>query len=145
MWFHWNAEQSGTATFSTCDVGSFDTSLAIYTGSCGNLVQEACNGDSIESGSCQEYWSELQLNVVPETYFIRIAGWDEPANGPGTLTISLEPCMADLSHDGTVDTSDLLLLLSLWGTVAPLHDIDSSGGAINVLDLLMLLEGWGAC
>ena len=36
-------------------------------------------------------------------------------------------------------------MLSLWGTVAPLHDIDGSGGAINVLDLLALLERWGAC
>ncbi len=145
VWLHWNAERSGTATFSTCDVGSFDTSLAVYTGTCGNLVQEACNGDSDGSGSCQEYWSELQLDVVPETYLIRISGYGTGDTGTGTLTISLDSCMADLSNDGTVDRSDLILLLSLWGTVAPLHDIDGSGGAINVLDLLMLLEGWGAC
>ena len=83
--------------------------------------------------------------MVPDTYLIRISGYGTGDTGTGTLTISLDSCMADLSNDGTVDRSDLILLLSLWGTVAPLHDIDGSGGAINVLDLLMLLEGWGAC
>jgi len=85
IWFAWTAEFSGNAHFTTCDSASFDTSMAVYAGSCSNQV--ACNGDNSGEDGCQSYYSSVDVNVSEgETYYIRIGGW-EGATGAGTLTI----------------------------------------------------------
>ncbi len=59
-----------------------------------------------------------------------------------------DTCPADLTGDGVVDVSDLLMLLSAWG-VCPdgsSCNADLNGdGFVDVSDLLMLLAAWGAC
>jgi hypothetical protein len=51
-------------------------------------------------------------------------------------------CPADLDGDGNVDSADLGILISGWGT--PAGDIDGDGVADSV-DLGQLLSAWGAC
>jgi hypothetical protein len=51
-------------------------------------------------------------------------------------------CPADFNGDGQIDTSDLLYLLSAWGT--PDGDVDGDGDT-DTADLLALLAAWGAC
>ncbi len=85
IWFRYVAGSSGTLSFSTCDSSSFDTSMALYEGSCDNQV--ACNGDANDGNNCQPYHSEIEYSVSDDTvYYIRIGGW-EGATGTGTLTI----------------------------------------------------------
>jgi hypothetical protein len=85
IWFVWTAELSGNAHFTTCDGSSYDTSMAIYEGTCSNQV--ACNGDANGENGCQSYYSAVDFNVtMGEIYYIRIGGW-EGATGNGTLTI----------------------------------------------------------
>ncbi|MCH2137293.1 MAG: hypothetical protein MK101_12075, partial [Phycisphaerales bacterium] len=89
-WFRFVAPGDGTATFSTCDAGSYDTSMVLYSGdNCNALSQIACNGDSAGGdGSCQEYYSEISFALNGgETYYVRLGGW-QGATGSGTLTIS---------------------------------------------------------
>ena len=84
IWFRFDASKSGTVNFTTCDVNSYDTSMALYEDSCDNQV--ACNGDS-DGGGCQAYFSEIDYNVQSgSTYYIRIGGW-KGSTGEGTLTI----------------------------------------------------------
>jgi len=84
VWFRYTANTSGSINITTCDPTSYDTSLALYSGSCENLV--ACNGDA-DGSSCQSYHSEINYTVeAGSTYYIRIGGWQE-ATGTGTLTI----------------------------------------------------------
>jgi len=54
-------------------------------------------------------------------------------------------CPADLSGDGLVDTSDLILLLTAWGpcTACP-HDL-TGDGIVDMDDVLALLAAWGPC
>lgn len=55
------------------------------------------------------------------------------------------PCPADLDDDGSVGTSDLLELLSAWGSKP--HgppDLDDDG-IVGTGDLLVLLANWGPC
>lgn len=54
-------------------------------------------------------------------------------------------CPADLDSNGTVGTSDLLELFSVWGTnpVGP-PDFDGNG-TIDTNDLLELFANWGPC
>ena len=74
IWFRFDAPQSGSVVFTTCDISSYDTSMALYEGSCDNQV--ACNGDSNGGGNCQDYYSEINHNVeAGSTYYIRIGGW----------------------------------------------------------------------
>ncbi|MGY8757596.1 MAG: hypothetical protein ACKVLC_09520, partial [Phycisphaerales bacterium] len=87
MWMYWVATGSGTASFDTCDVASFDTSIVLYEGTCDNQI--ACDGDS-GAADCQLYSSLMADIPVTEgtTYYIRLGGW-QGATGAGTLNISL--------------------------------------------------------
>ena len=85
IWFLYVAPSSGSVHFTTCDGNSFDTSMALYKGSCDNQV--ACNGDSDGETGCQAYYSAIDYDVENgETYYVRIGGW-QGATGEGTLTI----------------------------------------------------------
>lgn len=57
-------------------------------------------------------------------------------------------CAADTDDDGIVGLSDLLAVISCWGSVATeqcaASDIDASG-SIGLGDLLAVISGWGAC
>ena len=56
------------------------------------------------------------------------------------------PCCPDLDGDGIVDTQDLLLILSSWGTCTDLECVgDLNGdGEVNRHDLNILLRFWAA-
>ncbi len=56
-------------------------------------------------------------------------------------------CKADLNHDGSVNVSDILLLIDAWGSTdlgLCSSDIDSDG-VVAVSDLLVLIDSWGEC
>jgi hypothetical protein len=59
---------------------------------------------------------------------------------------SCEPCDADADDSGSVDTGDILLILSFWGDCpAPCPaDVDGSG-AVDVGDILLVIANWGDC
>ena len=85
VWFIYVANASGNVHFTTCDASSYDTSMALYEGTCDNQV--ACNGDGGNGNGCQAYFSEINYNVTAgSSYYIRIGGWQGTA-GTGTLTI----------------------------------------------------------
>ena len=87
IWMYWTAAANGVATFSTCDVDSYDTSMVLYESTCENQV--ACNGDGIDQVGCQQYYSLIEYPVVQgTTYYIRMGGW-QGMTGTGTITISL--------------------------------------------------------
>jgi hypothetical protein len=89
VWFVWTASLDGDVILDTCDSASYDTSLAVYDGSCTNMV--ACNGDSIELSGCQQYSSYVELTVQSGSmYYLRIGGW-QGATGAGTLNINMLP------------------------------------------------------
>ena len=102
VWFRWVAPADGTASFSTCLSGSFDTSMVLYKGtSCTNKVQVACNGDGAGGTSCQPFYSRIADFAVlqGEVFYIRIGGWNGegvPERGSGALTVSFvaagDPC-----------------------------------------------------
>ncbi|MDG2476557.1 MAG: hypothetical protein P8M32_01505 [Phycisphaerales bacterium] len=90
FWFVWTPGSNGTASFTTCDTASYDTSMVLYEGtSCSNLYQIACSGDAVADGSCQVYHSQIDGIAVTagQSYYIRLGGW-QAATGAGTLTIN---------------------------------------------------------
>jgi glucose/arabinose dehydrogenase len=61
------------------------------------------------------------------------------------LRIDVDDCPADLNNDGTVDATDLAILLGAWGP-NPGHPADlNNSGEIEAADLAELLGAWGDC
>lgn len=90
LWYVWNPSASGLADLSFCG-SSYDTSVVVYTGTCGSLLQVACDDDS-----CGANYESIivGLGVDPGlTYYIRIGGWQADA-GAGSFTITLTPVQA---------------------------------------------------
>ncbi|MEY3022867.1 MAG: hypothetical protein RIS86_2065, partial [Planctomycetota bacterium] len=60
VWFTYNSQTSGTINVNTCDAaGGHDSSLVVYSGSCGALVQVGCNGDGSGIEGCQGFYSNI--------------------------------------------------------------------------------------
>jgi gingipain R len=62
--------------------------------------------------------------------------WGVPPSGPD--------CPEDLNGDGTVDVSDFLQLLGVWGQSGVPEDINGDG-IVDILDFLALIGAWGPC
>lgn len=148
VWFAYTATCNGTATFSTCDSASFDTILAVYDG---------CNYGAFPIFGCQLAASPIACNddtagcnltsVVSvactsgQCFFVRVGGY-QGAQGFGTLNVSCS-CIGDLNGDGTVDGSDLAIVLGNWGN-AGTGDLTGNGN-VDGADLAIVLGNWGPC
>jgi hypothetical protein len=103
VWFKWTAPAlSGTIDITTCDAASYDTSIVLYEGSCGSLVEVACNGDSSGgNSSCQQYYSEILGYVITpgSTYYVRIGGYND-AVGTGNLLLNFTQGAANCGSAG---------------------------------------------
>jgi hypothetical protein len=114
VWFTYEACESGTMTVSTCDTVSFDSSIVVYEGECGNKTQVACNGDG---AGCGNFTSSITFNASQGSrYLIRVGGYDASSAGSGNLII-------DGPADGPPCDTPVVI------TIASLPDlIDPAGG-----------------
>lgn len=89
---------------------------------------------------------------------VRFRTADQPNNSiteAGLDTVSITrltcvvSCPGDVASpaDGQVNVTDLLAMLSAWGSSDPQFDIAPEGGdgIVGIQDLLLLLSAWGAC
>lgn len=146
VWHAYTADCDGTATASVCNAADFDTILAVYSGSCGDLTPIGCSDDAEGCGATSSVSFAAECG---ETYFIRVGGFNE--EGSGTLSISCDgtpcekksPCVGDLNMDGIVDGADLGILLAGWGGTGA-ADFNKDGD-VDGADLGVLLAAWGTC
>ncbi|MEI6474352.1 MAG: hypothetical protein WCO75_03060 [Planctomycetota bacterium] len=100
VWFKWTATGAGTATFTTCFAGSYDTSMVLYSGSCASLVAVGCNGDGPADAGCQNYYSLITQAVTSgTTYYARIGGYNG-ATGAGQITVNFTPAASGCPGTG---------------------------------------------
>jgi len=143
VWFGHIVTCTGELTVSVCD-SDFPATLGIYPFPCpnepGTII--ACNAGACPGGA------EITLSVIQgDVYRFRVGGLDG-AQGEGTLVVTctpLESCLGDVNNDGVVNVSDLLILLSEWGTCDDCISDLNEDGQVNVSDLLLLLGQWGEC
>ncbi|MHC4414069.1 MAG: metallophosphoesterase family protein [Planctomycetota bacterium] len=86
-----------------------------------------------------------QINV--RTYSPTLDQFETDLDSQLTITYDMSgsSCPWDLTGDGFVGISDLLILLAAWGP-NPDHSADFSGDDfVGINDLLTLLANWGAC
>jgi len=67
---------------------------------------------------------------------------DNTIVGPGNIVL-LAPCESDLNGDGVVDTADLGILISLFGSADALADVNDDG-VVDTADLGILIGEFGA-
>lgn len=84
-WFTFYVAQSGTLSVQTCGQATWDTTLQIFSGSCGALTSLGCVDDS-----CGTLQSSLSVPVNPGLHFVRVGGFNGAVgvfsldvNGPG--------------------------------------------------------------
>lgn len=73
----------GNITFETCG-SSYDTALQLHSGTCGALVNEACNDDS-----CGLQSSITWLSGAGTDYLVAVGGFNG-GTGAGTLTVTCD-------------------------------------------------------
>ncbi|MED5507892.1 MAG: PQQ-dependent sugar dehydrogenase [Planctomycetota bacterium] len=109
VWFTFSPGLSGALTLSTCQAGSYDTSLALYRGdSCAQLEYVACNGDGSGESGCQAYYSRIANFPVTagEIYWIRLGGY-YGETGQGTLDVTFAPSGIDCDGNGLKDSLEI--------------------------------------
>lgn len=147
IWYSYTPAQAGTITVSTCNIGGFDTDLVVYTGACGSLVQQGCNGDATGCSSFTSTLADLPVNAGTE-YLIRLGGFGT-SGGVGDLELTFSPgggtpvevCNngTDDDGDGAIDCADTDCSGDPSCTGTPVEDctngIDDDGdGAVDCLD-----------
>jgi hypothetical protein len=82
-WYRFTVPRNGQITINTFG-SNYDTVLAVYTGTCGQLQKLACNDDH------NMLSSRATLNVRRNTtYYIEVADWQASAPQPPNLEMSL--------------------------------------------------------
>ena len=93
MWFRFTAADTSAFLSTDSSIGVIDTLLAVYDGSCGSLVELACDDDSGDSGT--GLLSKLCVTglTVGQDYLVQVASFPGAALGRATLEIQCPgPC-----------------------------------------------------
>ena len=108
VWLSFTPDVTGVLTVDTCDPAGFDTDTLVYSGTCGALVEEACNGDAAPDMACQDFYSSTPgiLATAGIEYLIRIGGWGGTDSGPNTVAITMGPVPAEDCANGADDDFD---------------------------------------
>lgn len=90
-WFTFVPPMSGTYRFETCNVFPFlvDTTLAIYSGTCGNLQLITCSNTGCGQGNVSATASTLLIGGA--TYRVRVLGSSASSLGNGSGVINVSP------------------------------------------------------
>lgn len=104
IWFAFTASETSPYLVSTCNDATFDTRLAVYSGSCDDLVLLGCNDDGT---GCAGFTSRLQVPLTEgERYYVRLGGFSAAAAGTGNLTITPVEGLPNDECSGAVTISD---------------------------------------
>ncbi len=78
------------------------------------------------------------------TTMLADGNWNDLDRYIAQMAIIEVPCIGDLDASGTVDASDLAVVLGAWGGTVGAADLNHDG-RIDAADLAVLLGSWGPC
>ncbi len=169
-----SSANSGSMTSAPIAIPTIPPGGSVEVSFCYNLLTEAATaydvatfsvvgGPSVELSDSSN-WTEFTMDLTQfagETIQLRwhfdtidglfnnYRGWQVDAisiTATGLECEDPEPaCPEDLNGNGEVDVSDLLILLSDWGSCAGCPADLNGDGVVDVSDLLILLGAWGSC
>jgi hypothetical protein len=127
--------------------GSSSSSLSAWLDPTGSGVQtlDTLNPSAAPTGACCVGTSGACLDVTEALCIAGNGTFHGEGSDCGSVNCSPEPdCPADINSDGVVDVSDVLTLISAWGSSDADADVDDDG-TVDVADLLIVIDAWGAC
>jgi hypothetical protein len=93
-------------------------------------------------------FARLRVEVVDPTEWVRDeAARDSIMKQTLSWPVHIDEllCEGDITGDGIVNISDLLVVINQWGACAGcVADIDGNN-VVNVIDLLIVINAWGIC
>ena len=108
IWYSFTPTTDGLFTVSLCGTVTFDSDVSIYVGTCGALDQIACNGDGAGCPGFSSLLSDVPVTAGVE-YKIRVGGWNDGANGTGTMELTLAGGTTENCTNGIDDDLDSLI------------------------------------
>ncbi|MGE4619683.1 MAG: hypothetical protein AAEJ04_07745 [Planctomycetota bacterium] len=112
IWFSFTPDADGSLMADTCDLLGWDTDMVVYDGSggCGALIEIGCNGDSVASPLCQNFYSQLEIPLLVfggVTYYFRIGNYGASGTGgAANLNIEFSNVTAEICDDGLDNDAD---------------------------------------
>jgi len=111
IWYTFTPDFTGDVLFSTCDMITFDSRLAVYMpgSACPPLPSDLmmCNDDG---AGCSDYTSALFFEVEEGlTYLLRIGGWNGD-NGTGTFNLENLVPPPPPENDNCVDATEAIII-----------------------------------
>ena len=82
------------------------------------------------------------MNGRPDSCDI-LSGFSDDANNDG-IPDECGGCAGDVTGDGFVNVSDILLVIDQWGQTNSPADANNDG-IVNVSDILFMIGNWGTC
>ena len=88
LWYKFTATHD-SAVISTCNSTAPDSTLAVYSGSCDQLVEVGCGEDDCGAST---FLSSATANglVVGETYYVQVSAWQPASRGSYTLEVQCQ-------------------------------------------------------
>ena len=105
IWYQYEATCTGDLTVSTCGTADYDTDLVVYAGrhpddwTCppGDGPLLGCNDDA---DGCAGFTSEVTVSVTAGNWYtIRVGGWENGDQGPGTVGVACAGICGDETCD----------------------------------------------
>jgi len=141
VWYRFTAPSSGTITVSTSGSG-YDTAVAVYTGSCAELRERACNDDwgtratsqltmSVTAGTT--YWIEVTSagGPVPRpqeatlVFTFRFTSMSAPSSSSPVSAAASDGTFVETEPNNTPATANLIVPeVTIRGTLTPTGDVD---------------------
>jgi hypothetical protein len=165
LWYQFVADATSISIETCVETVALDTIIALYDGSCGDLLELDCGED--DCGISTYLSSICYSGLVPGNTYLLMVGnpgsW--AGSAPGEIHVDMVcpcpdalACPADVTGpivnvpDGNVDALDLLLMIAQWGSPCGGDcQADITGpvalvpdGVVDALDLLLLIAQWGS-
>ncbi|MSR41941.1 MAG: hypothetical protein EXS10_08605 [Phycisphaerales bacterium] len=150
----WNPWEDGPAPDGTCETAD-ECVLRFANPNCDAIASSWCDDAPMLplcpgcEGEIAPYYAVIEFEIDCDgnglvDFGERLMNPSLDANQDGILDHC--ECRADLDQSGTIDSSDLMLLLNAWGTAAAPSEGDIDGdGVITGSDVVILLDKWGPC
>ncbi len=135
----WSVEPGSllNAPHSLCDAGDGRTVLATAASSSSTI-----NGYNRASGYLERTYRVYPSDAPGATAIVVAPPSAVDADG-NLVPDRCERVVGDLNRDGSVDASDLVLLLAAWGPCAGCEADLNGSGAVDASDIVMLIAAWG--
>jgi hypothetical protein len=119
LWYRYRPVSSGSTTFTTCDLASYDTVISIFTGTCGALTEAGCNDDT--NGACGLRSTVTLTTSAGTDYYVRVSGY---AGATGAFKIKAVGGggVAPPANDDCANRSGIPLGITPFSTVGATTD-----------------------